>query len=147
MLGNNCLCDDWYCNNFNGVLYSYNNCVNYFMQIKNILLDIFIFLIMLTANSFLNKYGIIKIYFLIVVLLVKALNKYSLKCTETKHVFQNRRAIRLFVTPCNVKHALIHTHTNTHTHAWGIVFEMGEVLIPLRTMILFEEATKTLSMF
>ena len=81
------------------------------MQIKNILLDFFIFLIMLTsclAYNFLNKYEMIKICFLTVVLFVNALNKYSLDCSERNHVFQNRRTIRLFVTPCNPKH--------THTH-------------------------------
>ena len=61
------------------------------MQIKNILLDFFIFLIMLTsclAYNFLNKYEMINICFLIVVLFVNALNKYSLECSERNHVFQ-----------------------------------------------------------
>ena len=46
-------------------------------------------------------------------LVVNAPNKYSLECTKRKHVFQNRRAIRLFETPCNDKH--IHTHSHKHT--------------------------------
>ena len=61
----------------------------------------------------------IKICFLIVVLFVNALNKYSLECAERKHIFQNKRAIALFVTPCNAKHEThthLHTFTQTHTN-------------------------------
>ena len=64
----------------------------------------------------------IKIGFLIVVLFVHALNKYSLEWIEKKHVFQNRRAIRLFVTPCDSKHTHIHTYMVT----WKFYLKRGK---------------------